>query len=334
MLVGLGVALGRAGRSRTLGTREQNGERDLGLAAAEPTGEGLRRMALEQIELALSCLPAEATPSEHAVHETRKAIKRLRALLRLLRADLGKATFKRENAALRDIAARLSGARDAEVMLGTLDALIERHPGKLRGRAGVRRLRRTLASERDRATRKTLAKRATIAQVRGDLLAFRARVELWPLKDVREGRLVAEGMSSIYAQGRERHERALRSAGRNTQAMHDWRKRVKSLRYAAEMLERQGEQQAKRAKRLGAMAARADDLGETLGEEHDLALLAQRVRAERRRSSRKGRGIDGKSAKRLLRLIARRRRKLRKAALGDGERLYRRSPKRLRVRLS
>ena len=49
------------------------------------------------------------------MHETRKALKRLRALVRLLREELGEQAFERENAALRDVARRLAGARDAEV---------------------------------------------------------------------------------------------------------------------------------------------------------------------------------------------------------------------------
>ena len=73
------------------------------------------------------------------------------------------------------------------------------------------------------------------------------------------------------------------------------------------------------------VARRADDLGELLGEEHDLALLAARVRAEAKAG--RASGPPGAGTRRvLLRLIARRRRKLRRRALRDGERLYGRAP--------
>ena len=89
-------------------------------------------MAIEQVELAIEQLQKiEDGEARKAVHETRKALKRLRTIVRLLAGELGAETCAREQAALRAVAARLAGARDAEVMLSTLDDLIERHPGKL-----------------------------------------------------------------------------------------------------------------------------------------------------------------------------------------------------------
>jgi hypothetical protein len=68
-------------------------------------------------------------------------------------------------------------------------------------------------------------------------------------------------------------------------------------------------------------------LGELLGEEHDLAVLAERVRAS-------GDRFEGEERAReaLLKLIARRRKRLRRRALRQGERLYRRTPKRFLAR--
>ena len=57
------------------------------------------------------------------MHETRKALKRLRALLRLVRPAMGEAAFKQENAQLRDIGLSLSGARDRHVLLETVNKL-------------------------------------------------------------------------------------------------------------------------------------------------------------------------------------------------------------------
>ena len=65
------------------------------------------------------------------MHETRKALKRLRALLRLIRPAMGEDAFKRENAQLREIGLSLSGARDRHVLLETVN--------KLEGAAGLGR---------------------------------------------------------------------------------------------------------------------------------------------------------------------------------------------------
>jgi hypothetical protein len=114
--------------------------------------------------------------------------------------------------------------------------------------------------------------------------------------------------------------------------LHKWRKHVKDLRYAAEVLDVR--EQAKSgskpsgkrgskstSKRMAKIARRADRLGEILGEEHDLMLLTERVRAHEPLKRRRKR-----TRKRLLRAISRRRASLRRRALRDGERLYARKP--------
>jgi hypothetical protein len=74
------------------------------------------------------------------------------------------------------------------------------------------------------------------------------------------------------------------------------------------------------------LARRADRLGEMLGEEHDLVVLAERVRAE-------GHGCGRGTRRALLKLIDRRRKRLRRRALRDGARLYGRRPRKLLRRL-
>ena len=78
--VGVGFALARSERERR-GTRQRKPDRRLGLAAGEPVAGALRRMAVGQAELAIEMLAGSdgAPPDEKAVHETRKALKRLRA---------------------------------------------------------------------------------------------------------------------------------------------------------------------------------------------------------------------------------------------------------------
>src|SRR6202000_553893 len=140
-------------------------------------------------------------------------------------------------------------------------------------------------------------------------------------------------LERIYGKGRKRMRKAAKARGeRNrTRAFHEWRKRVKDLRDAAEMLDRsgaegaEGKRRGKTAQREFAkrIARRADDLGELLGEEHDLAVLSERVRAEAK--ARRGPGTVGaKTRKLLLARIAKRRKKLRRRALRSGQKLYER----------
>jgi CHAD domain-containing protein len=352
--VGVGVALAKSERDRRWARAQRSRGRQFALLPGERLADGLRRMALGQLDLAIELLVGNGAPMppsggngapmapEQAVHETRKALKRLRALIRLLEGELGEQTCAREDAILRDAGRRLARARDAEVAVSTLDDLLRRHPGKLAHRRGVARLRARLVAERDRATDATLGDRAMRADVLADLRALRGRVAEWKLSD-RDGiQAVEPALKRLYRQGRRRRRRAAGGKGDRARAMHEWRKRVKDLRYAAEILDRHdpadrtGSARGKRARRRRGQARRrrdqayihrlarlADELGELLGEEHDLVLLAARVRADAEGG---GAGTRGRTRKILLKLIARRRKRLRGQALREGKRLYGRRP--------
>jgi CHAD domain-containing protein len=317
--LGVGVALARAERERRALRRHDRLQSRFAPLQEEPLGSGHRRMALGQIDVVIEALEGGAakTTPERRVHEARKALKRLRALLRLLQDELGEQAYERESTLLRETGRKLARARDAEVLLSTLEDLIARHPGKLASRRGVLRLRARLQRERDGAAELALANSAMHAGTLAELRAMRARVGEWQLAELGGIEAVEPALERLYGKGRKRMRRAAKAKGeaRRMRTLHEWRKRVKDLRYAAEMLG---------ARKL---AKRADKLGELLGEEHDLAVLAQRVRREAKAG--RASGAPGRRARRLLlKLIASRRKKLRKRALRDGERLYARKPAR------
>jgi len=345
--LGVGIALARAGRERLAAWRSQPPE--LALQGDEPLEQGLKRMALEQLDLAIDELGGfdGRAPDEDAVHETRKALKRLRALLRMLDAAIGKKAFARETAQLRDVAKKLSGARDAEVMLATLDRLIEHNGRKLSSSAGVKKLRGQLEREHELARAQTLGDARTLAHVLGELRVCRVRVEGWQLPPGNGLEIAAPGLERLYDQGRKRYRRAAAGKGEPVLTMHEWRKRVKDLRYLAEMLQqrepalagalpsavskparKRRDRARASSKLLRDVARRADTLGEVLGEDHDLAMLAQVARRKRERHGRHLK-LGRRARKRLLRVIERRRRKLRRRALREGQRLYRPTPKKL-----
>jgi CHAD domain-containing protein len=327
--VGLILANGR------LSERRQRRERRPGVLAGEQVAEALRRMALGQVNLALEQLEGiTAANAAEAVHEARKAIKRLRTIMRLLEGVLGRPRCAAEDGALRAAARGLSGSRDAEVLLATLEGLVRREGKRLKRARGVRRLRRRLERERDAAQQRMLEDPAALRLVVGELRAFRARASDWQLDDRHGIAPVEAGLRRIYGQGRRRWRRAGRGGGSRTRAMHRWRKRVKDLRYATEMLGQLDRGPGSMSTALGlagrgtpgkpdrmlrTTARRADKLGELLGEEHDLAVLGEWVQEQGKQA-----GATRRERRRLIKRIAKRRRKLRKRALRDGGRLYRR----------
>lgn len=284
----------------------------------------VHELLLGQIDAATEALEgADEEDLERAVHEARKAIKRARSMLRLLRAELPAKRRRRANALLREAGRALTESREADVALATLEGVIARGRKRIRRSSGVARLRERLAQER-------LAARARLPSAPREraltkLSRARAKLSALGVGSHADGLLDAS-LARSYSRGR----RAMRAAAkkRTVASMHEWRKRAKDLRYGAEALEGL----TRKERRLHALAQRADALGETLGEEHDLALLRERVERERKLF----RG-DARARRALLRQIERDRERLQEEALKDGRRLYgakrREFAKRLRAQL-
>ncbi|HEY1690272.1 MAG TPA: CHAD domain-containing protein [Solirubrobacteraceae bacterium] len=339
--VGLGIGVGIAlalGNRRRHTAKQQRADRKLGLHRDEPPALELQRTAIAQLDSAIETLTGASEQAlEEAVHDTRKAIKRVRTLLRLLRTELPRGARRRADEALREAGHSLSPTRDADVALATLEALVKASPKRLRKSNGVKRLRKRLAAERATA-QQDLHTAGSRGRAIGLLQSARAELgataALLRGEDAEPDRrqfgdygLVNPGLGRIYRRGRKAMKRA-RKRG-DAPSMHEWRKRAKDFRYASEALTSKGAGAA--TKRMRKLARSADELGEMLGQERDLALLAERVRKEQRvfKGDRKGRRA-------LLKAIAKRRKRLRRIAFKRGEALYGRKPKRFlrRVRKS
>jgi CHAD domain-containing protein len=250
---------------------------------------------------------ARTDPSE-LVHEARKAIKRMRALARLLRHELGEHEFKRVNGSLREAGRRLAGSRDAQVRLATLRSLTHGHPEVI-ALKGVRLLGERLERERAQAGEPT-----DNDEVLADIAAMRRQLARWNLVD-HDFEAVAPGLRRIYREGRRRYAHVEREHGHSAQDLHDWRKRVKSLYYALDMLGGKKTQGMRKATR------RANRLGELLGEDHDLWMLGAYVEDH---PDALGDDIPARDA--LIELIEQRRKLLRKRALKLGASLHKRKP--------
>jgi CHAD domain-containing protein len=258
------------------------------LGEGEPVSSGLIRIALGQIDGAIQHLEAG---SEEAVHEARKSFKRLRAIVRLARDQLGDDIYRRENGELRDLGRRLSGQRDSQVLLETLDAVAVTQsppPG----------LRESLAAERAMAQRDGVPD-----DVVPELRRVRKRIADWPLdQDGLES--LEPGFRRVYRRARRAYRRAERDP--TTENLHELRKRSKDLWYCAQILRPASPQ---RMKSLGRAAHKLSDL---IGGEHDLAMLAERVQMDP-----------------LAHLIESRREELLRDLLPLARRLFRKKPRKV-----
>ncbi len=232
----------------------------------------------------------------------------MRALARLLRKEIGERDFRRVNTRLRDAGRRLATSRDSVVRLSTLLRLIARHPKAL-ALEGVERLRGQLEADLAQADHPECDPR-----VLDDVAEMRRELSHWDLLDHNLDALTP-GLRRIYRDGRRRFARVKRKHA-PPQDLHDWRKRVKALYYALDML---GGESAKGAR---GVTKRAERLGEALGEEHDLWLLSVYVE-EHPQALDQG----DRSREVLLNLIAKRRKRLRNRALAAGAQIYSDSPR-------
>jgi CHAD domain-containing protein len=85
----------------------------------------VHRVAREELEGTLKeLLTVNDQARSTAVHEARKHLKKVRALIRLLRPVTGESFYKLENAAMRKAAERMSSIRDSHVRVQTIEKLI------------------------------------------------------------------------------------------------------------------------------------------------------------------------------------------------------------------
>jgi CHAD domain-containing protein len=289
-------------------------ERRFRLRADETVADGLRRAARGQLADSSDAMAGASGVGElgQAVHGTRKSIKRVRAALRLSREAIGEDAYRRENAQLRTIAGRLAGARDALVLIETLDALEQRHGDELAPQA-TQTLRLRLQDDHRRAITELADDGALAVTTRQALEEAHARTALWSLQT--DGfAAIKPGLRRAYGRGRKRMRAAREQP--SAENLHAARKRVKDLWHVAELLR---EAHPKRMRRL---ARDAHALAGVLGDHHDLSVLRDYVEAAPQLFS------DMEARDTLLTAIDRRREVLQRRALKLGHRLYRRPAKR------
>lgn len=302
------------------------------LEAGEEPAAGVRRIAVGRAERAVERLrEAERAedPSE-CIHAARKDLKKLRAVARLVRGELGEDLYRAENARYRDAGRLLSGPRDAEVKLETLEGLRDRS-GELG--PGIDEWLAALREERDRAVEEVREGTAAAGQASaaippdgesaptplGQAIAVvesgSERIAAWPLR-TDSWKLVGPGIDRAYRRGRREMRRAAEDP--DGPAMHGWRKRAKDLWYHLRIL------RDAIPSSLSDSVGLADELAEALGDHHDLTLL---------RDDLLRRELPAIRRPTVVAAIAARQEELAATAFDLGADLYARKPKSFRRKL-
>ncbi len=237
------------------------------LRSRQALGKNLRRIFRGQIDDALAVARGAVEPNDTRVHAMRKHLKKSRAVLQLVRKQIGREAFRRQDRRLRNVGRLMTEIRDAEVRLQTMRELEEAtHHHYL----SYQKIERLLALELENF----------IAAFDGWeiesiplLERARAAAKNWPRR--RYGfRRLRRAVQRTYKRGRKALART--KAEPSARNVHELRKQVKLLGYELRIL------RPLNPIVIGALGEELTQLGDVLGRVHDLVFLAERLRQERR----------------------------------------------------
>jgi CYTH domain-containing protein/CHAD domain-containing protein len=301
--------LASRGTPESGGDRGKSPSRAFRLKRKEGVDDGIRRVVGGRIAKVLEALEGDfGDDSAGAIHSARKDLKKIRSTLRLVRSDLGENRYRAENRRYRDAGRLLSGSRDAEVKVQTLEAL-ERRLGERVPHTAAGGWRQLLEVERDAAAGQMDGDESGAIPKAIDMVsAGLGTVGEWPL-DGDGWTLLKPGLRRSYGRGRKAMARV--AADPDPEQVHEWRKRAKDLWYQLRLIRRAWPEV------LGETVDRTHDLADLLGDHHDLTVLAADL--ERRATV--------SSKPQLAALIDERQAELLDEALALGERIYAEKPK-------
>ena len=232
----------------------------------EPVIRAVRRIIRWQLKYALDVLRQGTNDPDRTVHEVRKTLKRIRAVLRLVRTEIGEEQYKQYNIHLRDTARKIAPLRDFAVTASTLKLVAAQSGHAFRNE--INTLSRELEADYIETANKLFKERNILGEVEDDILKVSELPKQLVLEH-KDFRLFYGGLAQVYGRGRERLRQTLRDP--SVQNFHDLRKRVKYLWHIHQILRRSW------PRMFNLMSKTLEETSEKLGNEHDLAILSQYV---------------------------------------------------------
>jgi CHAD domain-containing protein len=276
-----------------------------------------RRQLIEQTAAAIHTSTASSL-DDQPVHELRKQMKRIRAGLRLLHDALGATTYQRLNRSVRNAARPLTPIRDAKILRDTLDS-ISQPSGKSAQNGALSNWRQALQKEYH-SSRIKLSKKALGA------IETRLKKVAQVLASLPASRLDSALTKATLKRPYKKAYQAFRVAKQepSDENLHEWRKQVKYHFHQLEFI------QSLKPKRIATTIKQAHRISDFLGDDHDLALLHEKLTApSQRRVSSPPTGSDE-----LIKQLQRRRAKFQRKAQQLGKKLYAHKPKKIAKQLS
>lgn len=226
----------------------------------------IRRIASEQVAKARIALYTKDDLQE-SIHRARKHFKKLRALARLVRDDLGEKEYKKQNIYYRDMAGHLSELRDATSVLQSLQLLKNRFGKHLK--PGIfQDLKDYLIQEKEEVYQEQLEQENRIEEVLSTLKNANDYISHLKLSADPQPNLLGS-IKRVYKRGYHAYQKSFDEP--SIEEMHEWRKRAKYLWHQYQLLTPAWKPVFK------GFAKETHRLSNFLGDHRDLELLMQKI---------------------------------------------------------
>ncbi|MCG9972126.1 CHAD domain-containing protein [Christiangramia crocea] len=227
--------------------------------------KNITSVATEEVD---ACITSLATLTIHeAVHDIRKRLKKLRALARLVRDEMGEDNYKSVNIYYRDLGRELADFRDLTAHIETMEILRERYGDHLYVNF-FNSVIKNIEKERD-VMEKELREKSFFSEHLVNKLNY-AQKELvkWPVNN-NEISIILPSIQRVYKRGKKALQEAYENPGK--EIFHEWRKRVKYLWYQVLLL------QETWPELFSTYEAEIHELADYLGNDHDLMVLNDKL---------------------------------------------------------
>ncbi len=295
---------------------------------------GIPRVAREQIAGVARLLSEKPQASPDSIHEARKCLKSVRAVLRLARGGIQDDCRDHENLFFREAGRSLSTARDLHAQLEALERVAK--PGRRKSR--LQTTDENTAHKLIQETRLEIEQQIKGQQIHEPIQILvkqlqnaKRRTAFWfqgiLLQPGNEWEtLIGAGLRQTYRKARNLVSQ-IEATGHKTaddEIWHDLRKNAKALGYQLRLLKPIW------PATLGPLIDEIDELTSRLGDANDLAALQKRVREKRLLDH----DLDDRTRNDLIHSIERRKQKLRLQAIKFGRIIYSERPGQFNRRLA
>lgn len=238
------------------------------LLLSEETSPALRRIMLEQLAKTRREISASQN-LQNGVHEARKCLKRMRALLRLIRPIIGDELYRTENRNYREIARKLARPREAGALLEAVDRF-EKREDFARFRPFLAKTKALILKEKysSESELEVVVLGAIIEQLDEATLLWR-EISL-PASNFKD---LAQGFAVSYERGQVSLKKAMRK--NRSPYWHEWRKDVQKTWHHLQIFMLIWPEDITPRLQL------AKDISKLLGAEHDLAELRRFIKAHK-----------------------------------------------------